>query len=110
MSPSWGNLKVALRALLAPALPGAGEGCRRRAWPRRGRGRAGRLLSDLDLRRGEVGQGLVPGVPVRGRGPRSADPQSSPTTALVSPTSPHVHQSTGSSIMFQKDASTGGEL
>lgn len=70
----------------------------------------GRLLSDLDPRGGEVGQGLVMGVPMQGHRPLSADPQRSPNTALVSPTLPHVHQSMELSIMFQKDASTGGKL
>lgn len=73
-------------------------------------GWVGRLLSDLDPGGGEVGQGLVTGVPVQGHGPPSADPQSSPNTALVSPMLLHVHQSMGLSIMFQKDASTGGKL
>ena len=73
-------------------------------------GAGGRLLSDLDPGGGEVGQGLVTGVPAQGHGPPSADPQSSPNTALASPTLPPVHQSMGLSIMFQKDASTGGKL
>lgn len=70
----------------------------------------GRLLSDLDPGGGEVGQGLVMGMPMQGHRPPSADPQSSPNTALVSPMLPHVHQSMGLSIMFQKDESTGGKL
>lgn len=71
-----------------------------------GPGRRGRLLSDLDPRRGEVGQGRVPGCSARTRTPAVQTPRA-PATALVSPTPPHVHQSTGRPLCSRKTRPLG---